>query len=350
MHFLFMSLLCLAGNEFPNAFKNLKTFDVTGIAEELQPTIPRSFDFDKQGRLYVLARDTHRIYIWNTDGKLHKVFGSKGNGPGEFRYPMRLAIHQEMIWVVDNLHKKCMRFDLEGNYLDSFQMFLYNFKNFAIVGDNFLVPYSSTDGNPESSEQINFDIYDRTGKRVHNLLSFDLKDVVDLNHTTNRHVYASYYPDYDIQRDEKGRLFVGFSTKPILYEINTNGTLGEKHAFKLVTRPPKPQEVEIFEDYGWKGADFDYERPMSYYTHFLLKEDKVLFVLTPIGGGIGSPHGFHHGSYRICDRKSGEVIKKGTYSYPEGSMVFYRNGRIIVFFQPPEEEPFQVHEVQLIDF
>ena len=76
------------------------------------------------------------------------------------------------------------------------------------------------------------------------------------------------------------------------------------------------------------GEELDLDHDKAYYTHFLIKGNKVAFVLTPHGGGWGSVSS-EAASYYIADFKSGAILSRGSYAYPRDSMVFYRDGRIL---------------------
>ena len=42
------------------------------------------------GRIAVLSQGNHKVFIFDTSGRLSREFGSRGEGPGEFALPIRL--------------------------------------------------------------------------------------------------------------------------------------------------------------------------------------------------------------------------------------------------------------------
>ncbi len=53
--------------------------------------------------------------VWSAD--IIKVFGSRGQGPGQFSYPTDLDIHGDRVYVTDRGNHRIQVFDLEGKYL-----------------------------------------------------------------------------------------------------------------------------------------------------------------------------------------------------------------------------------------
>ena len=70
--------------------------------------------------------------------------------------------------------------------------------------------------------------------------------------------------------------------------------------------------------------------------HFLIKKEKILLVLTPLGCIRGVGGGFSSGTYMVVDRQTGELGKRGRYQFPEDSLVFFEDGRIVGFLLDEE--------------
>ena len=83
----------------------------------------------KDGTIYVT--DGHegdhpngRIHMFTKDGKLIKIFGKKGNGPGEFASPHTLAWDsQGRLFVGDRSNGRIEIFDKDGNFLQETKAF-----------------------------------------------------------------------------------------------------------------------------------------------------------------------------------------------------------------------------------
>lgn len=57
--------------------------------------MPSDIAFDSQGNIYVLDSGNHRIQKFSPDGQFIASIGNKGQGPGEFQFPVSLDIDAE---------------------------------------------------------------------------------------------------------------------------------------------------------------------------------------------------------------------------------------------------------------
>jgi hypothetical protein len=105
--------------------------DVFGLEEELSIgeaegrkdymfSMIVSIDVDDKGNIYVLdIKETH-IKVFNPNGRLIRIIGRKGQGPGEFQRPFTVQItaqNEVVIWdvIIQRLHF----FSLDGEYKKS---------------------------------------------------------------------------------------------------------------------------------------------------------------------------------------------------------------------------------------
>jgi len=76
---------------------------------------------DSEGNLVVLDRNYCRILLFDKNGDFIKTFGRRGNGPGEFRYPISLAIDsKDCIFVLDFSLIRLSKYRRDEGFLDSF--------------------------------------------------------------------------------------------------------------------------------------------------------------------------------------------------------------------------------------
>lgn len=76
--------------------------------------------FDRDGRLFILDADAHRVLVVNPDGSHHLTFGTRGEGPGQLRMPMGLAVMEDgTVALFDMGHRGFLLFDREGSFLRS---------------------------------------------------------------------------------------------------------------------------------------------------------------------------------------------------------------------------------------
>lgn len=63
---------------------------------------PNDVDFAPNGDILVADHDHDRVCMFSSDGStLIRTFGSEGAGPGEFIYPIGLALHSGLLYVLD---------------------------------------------------------------------------------------------------------------------------------------------------------------------------------------------------------------------------------------------------------
>ena len=79
-----------------------------------------SIDVDNKGNIYVLDIKENHIKVFNSNGRLIRIIGRKGQGPGEFQRPFTVQItaqNEVVIW--DVMVRKLHFFSLDGEYKKS---------------------------------------------------------------------------------------------------------------------------------------------------------------------------------------------------------------------------------------
>ncbi len=82
---------------------------------------PRQIAIAPNGRLYVAEEFNHRISVFNPDGTLAFVFGSRGTGPGQLERPNGIAVGtiSGNVYVADTWNYRVQVFTPEGEYITS---------------------------------------------------------------------------------------------------------------------------------------------------------------------------------------------------------------------------------------
>ncbi len=76
-----------------------------------------SIDVDDEGNIYVLDIKERHIKVFNSDGRLMRIIGRKGQGPGEFQRPYTVQITaQNDVVVWDVMIQRLHFFSLDGEY------------------------------------------------------------------------------------------------------------------------------------------------------------------------------------------------------------------------------------------
>ena len=93
--------------------------DAGTLPEEAQVRAIADIDTDQAGALYALDITACNIKKFDRTGKLVKVIGRKGQGPGEFQVPYLMAVSGKTLLVYDAMDRKLSRFDLDGKFIKS---------------------------------------------------------------------------------------------------------------------------------------------------------------------------------------------------------------------------------------
>lgn len=82
-----------------------------------------SIGFDAAGRLHVLDTDAHEVTSWAVDGRMIRRFGSRGDGPGEFRTPRGAYVFRDGTVAVGDIgHRALVTFDSAGQHVGNIRM------------------------------------------------------------------------------------------------------------------------------------------------------------------------------------------------------------------------------------
>jgi len=316
----------------------IRNFETPSKVSDAYLSIPNNMVFSPEGKLFLLDQSQSKVFVWPADGRFLKSFGGKGQGPGELLRPTAINATSTEIIVWDDREDMSV-FDHDGNFIERFSVAGWHPRTFTPLDeDRMLIGCRNTKlRTKQGHDHFSFALVSRSGKTLKTLLSFP--DLSNLAPGSEKERLKPYRPEVDIQKDEAGHVYIGFSQNTVLYRLNDQGDIVQKLDFALPAGPPNEAERDAYTGLtvlknGRRmpmvdPASVDFEREKAYYTHFLVKGGKVAFVLTPYGGLWGVPGGYSAGSYYIADLQSGTALTRGRYAYPEDSAVFFRNGRIL---------------------
>jgi hypothetical protein len=106
---------------FPDAVLELENdLTISGSEEDERQILQNivTLDVDAEGRIYLLDEQAGDIKLFAPDGGFIRTMGRKGQGPGEFGFPIMLLITPAQEILVHDMGQRAIKFlDLQGNYL-----------------------------------------------------------------------------------------------------------------------------------------------------------------------------------------------------------------------------------------
>ena len=83
---------------------------------------PRGICSHSQGQIYVSDSDAHNIKIFSPEGKLIKLVGQQGQGPGDLYSPSFIDIAGDRLFVWESRNRRFSVMDKDGRFINSLQI------------------------------------------------------------------------------------------------------------------------------------------------------------------------------------------------------------------------------------
>ncbi len=97
-----------------------KTLLSLGVSEQLKRPTGLALD-EARNRIYVSDTKRHRIVVYDFEGEFVQEIGERGSGPGQFNYPVNLAVDDNgNLYVVDTGNFRVQVIGPEGEYKHDF--------------------------------------------------------------------------------------------------------------------------------------------------------------------------------------------------------------------------------------
>lgn len=191
---------------------------------------PTFMVMDQDSNLIIADNMGCQILKFSLSGKVLKIFGRQGQGPGDLLYPNSISCGNNKIFVTEAGNSRIQIFDSNGNYLSSFKV---------------TSPPKSMDYYDGKIYAINISLYDEKEPlvAVYNSKGKILKKFGELvKFKDNLHPYTSN-AFLKIYND---RLYVLFTYYPLLRIYNLNGDLLKVYDFKK-----RGYKDRVPENYEW---------------------------------------------------------------------------------------------------
>ena len=79
---------------------------------------PSGIAVDDQGKVYVVDGGNGRIQIFDQTGKFVRMFGSKGSDPKQFSDPSGIVVAKGLVYVADTGNARVQVFSSDGIFLN----------------------------------------------------------------------------------------------------------------------------------------------------------------------------------------------------------------------------------------
>jgi DNA-binding beta-propeller fold protein YncE len=72
------------------------------------------------GEIYLTETLRHKVLVLDRQGGVIREWGKRGEGPGEFNYPVSVAVHAERVFVLDSMNFRVQVFTRQGRFVSAF--------------------------------------------------------------------------------------------------------------------------------------------------------------------------------------------------------------------------------------
>jgi len=198
---------------------------------------------DSEGNIFML--DSDRILKYDHQGKFIKIIGRKGQGPGEFTFPVKLFIDGYDNLYVNNQGKKLIVFDKEGTFKEIIRL-KYSIPTFPLESSDFYVDkegyiYSFSREYSEFGLKKSLIKSDRQGNITKKMIEISEKDI-EVRTTTSGGVIGGihhvYSPDSFFCVVQNSFLCFGENLKYRLSLIDFSGKINT-----IFIQDEKPQSI-----------------------------------------------------------------------------------------------------------
>ena len=320
--------------------------------------LPHAIGFHSDGRLFVADAKQSRIFVWDKAGKYLHIFSQKGEGPGELQFPTCLTVQGDRVWVTDGSQRLHI-FSADGEFVKSVPINCIARVLVAVDAKTALIGARALNPRDNRNEMAFTRLDIESGGKTE-IKSWPNNTVIGVEDGKFR--WKAFGDDIDVQKEPGGAIYFGFSQDPVLYALGPKEQSKEAIHLNIPLQPPTSDEREFIREMtfpGNKGQRFslgkntnwiwDFSQPKAIYTHFLIKGEKLLLVLTPLGSIQGIGGAYSRGSYFIVDRGTGKPISRGAFEFPEDSLIFFEDQRILGFILTDDGQ-FSIRELRLEGF
>ena len=198
---------------------------------------PRLSLVDDDENIYITDYQDQDIKIFDPSGKYIKTIGAKGDGPGEFRGILSVAVTEEgKLVVLDGAARRTSFFDSSGQFLRSFKWRMGYYNYIMIKSSSYVVGERAYSGTQENGyfyvKEIDFE-----GNEVRSYGEFTMGESLIVRQGTSVIFSGLPVTISSILKGDQDRemLYHCLSNKYMIEVYDTSGKL-----FRKIDRPYKP--------------------------------------------------------------------------------------------------------------
>jgi len=192
--------------------------------------------------LYIVDSGNNRVLIFDFEGKLVKIIGSKGQGPAEFANPTGICILKDSkLAVADRNNNRIQIFDKSWHFLKSINTKETRVADMIFVGDRIYTISSfgysgySLEMSSEQDIQSLVNILDKEGNRLQSILTHDFPDQHPFLRAIKSRVCLALSPE--------GRIYLAYFALNLIQVFNYKGEKVDEFKRLLPFKPMTPKLV-----------------------------------------------------------------------------------------------------------
>ena len=89
------------------------------MPEEIERPVALAYNVSSE-ELFVVDARMHNVKVIDGDGRLLRILGRRGIGPGEFNFPYAITAGRDHLWIADAGNYRVQKFDRFGNSVMQF--------------------------------------------------------------------------------------------------------------------------------------------------------------------------------------------------------------------------------------
>lgn len=273
---IILSLLCLFDFVFGNGLDVYKEGVIeiipdSGFGEKTEWDAPRfhkisSITLSEDGSIYAAVSRQHKIYKFDSTGKLLLGFGQKGQGPSDMTHPRSLSVLDDKYLVVCEYasNRRISIFDLKGNFVRVIRTDNPPDEVVSLRDNKIAV---STHYSLRQSMKISIFIKDIKSDKETLVLEKEVR-LRRLKTGNSIFVAPSLQEDSFIRRTAKGNLLVGFSYSKELVVYSPEGLKLNVRSLSIPAIPVTGEMVSKFKKSTMKRIKENFRKPAPFLKKF----------------------------------------------------------------------------------